>query len=113
MAMKVPEESRADVLKFQQFQQQLQMLNIQKQNIQSRFMELENAIKELDKLTKEEVYEIVGNVMIKRDKDLLKEKLVEKKETLSLRQNSIDKQLDKINKKVTELQKKIMKKVKK
>ena len=109
MVVKVPEESRADVLKLQQTQQQLQMLMIQKQNVQAKYLELENAIKELDKVTKEDVYEIVGNVMIKRDKDGLKNMLVDKKETISLRQNTIDKQIDKLTDMANKLQTKIMK----
>lgn len=108
MVIKIPESSRANVLKLQQTQQQLQMLMMQKQNVQSKYLELENAIKEVDKITKEDVYEIVGNVMIKRDRDYLKINLIEKKETISLRQNSIDKQIERLNKMANELQSKIM-----
>ena len=113
MAISVPEESRADVLKLQQTQQQLQMLMLQKQNLQSKFLELENAITEIDGITKEDVYEIVGNIMVKRDKDFLRNNLVEKKETLSLHQNSVDKQIDKLTDMANKLQEKIMSSMKK
>lgn len=112
MAIEVPKEAEGEVQKLQQYQQQLQLLAMQRQNVQAQMLEIEHSLEELKKVTKEEVYEIVGTIMIKRDKDLLKSALDDKKQTLDLRQNVIEKQLDKISKKTQEVQDKVMKMVK-
>ncbi len=112
MAIVVPKEAENEVLKLQQYQQQLQVLNMQKQNLQTQVVEIEHSIEEIKKVTKEEVYEIVGSIMIKRDKDILINSLIDKKSALDLREGVIEKQLDKITKKTTEIQEKVMKMVK-
>ncbi|VVB76138.1 Prefoldin subunit beta [Candidatus Tiddalikarchaeum anstoanum] len=112
MAIEVPKEAENDVLKMQQLQQQLQFLSMQKQTLQTQSLELEHSTEELKKVVKEDVFEIVGAVMIKRDKDLLINDLIEKKRTLDLRQNAVEKQIDKVTAKVNEIQEKVMKMVK-
>jgi prefoldin beta subunit len=109
MAIEVPKEAEGEVQKLQQYQQQLQLLSMQKQNLQAQILEIDHSLEELKKVTKEEVYEIVGTVMIKRDKNLLENSLNEKKQSLDLRQNVIEKQLDKISRKTQELQETVMK----
>ncbi|MBN1924033.1 MAG: prefoldin subunit [Nanoarchaeota archaeon] len=111
MAIEVPKEAENEVLKLQQYQQQLQILSMQKQNLQSQIVELDHSLTELKKVTKEDVYEIVGSVMIKRDKDLLVKDLNNKREDLDMREGVVEKQLDKVNKKATEIQDKVMKMV--
>ncbi len=111
MAIVVPKEAKEEVMKLQQYQEQLQMLNMEKQNISSNILNINHSIEELKKVTKEDVYEIVGTVMIKRDKDMLINSLVEKKESLELKDNVLSKQIDRLSSKVNELQKKIMKMV--
>ncbi len=111
MAIVVPKEAKEEVMKLQQYQEQLQMLNMEKQNISSNILNINHSIEELRKVTKESVYEIVGTVMIKRDKDMLINSLVEKKESLELKDNVLSKQIDRLSAKVNELQKKIMKMV--
>jgi len=112
MAIQVPKEAENEVMKLQQFQQQLQLLTMQKQNLQTQIIEIEHSIEELKKVTKEDVYEIVGTILIKRDSDLLKNSLLDRKEEIDLRQNVIEKQLDKVSKKAGEIQEKVMKMVK-
>ena len=112
MAVEVPKKAEDEVLKLQQYQQQLQMLSMQKQQLQSQVLEIEHSIKEIDNVTKEDVYEIVGTIMIKRDKHLLKNALMDKKKTIDLRQGVIEKQLDKISKKTSEIQAKVMEMIK-
>lgn len=112
MAIEVPKEAQGEVQKLQQYQQQMQLLNMQKQNLQSQILEIEHSIDEVKKVTKQDVYEIVGTIMIKRDRQLLENSLNEKKESLMLRQNVIEKQLDKMTKKTQEVQEKVMEMVK-
>ena len=100
------EEMKKDLEKLQQFQSQLQVLILQKQNIQLQLAEIENALNELEKSEDKEVYELVGNILIKKSKDDLLPKLKDAKETLNLRITTLDKQIDLIGKKVNTIQKK-------
>ena len=105
--MEVPEAIREDIMNFQQIQQQLQMLMLQKQNIQIQNLEIENALKELEKTDEKEVFEVVGNIMVKKAKKELTTSLKEKVELFTLRTTTLDKQLEELNKKAKDLQKKL------
>ncbi|MFA5333501.1 MAG: prefoldin subunit beta [Candidatus Nanoarchaeia archaeon] len=111
MAIDVPKEAEQEVMKLQQYQQQFQMLSMQKQNLQSQLIEMEHSLEELKKLGKQETYEIVGTIMIKKDKEELINSLAEKKQSVELRDSVISKQIDKISAKMTETQAKVMKMV--
>lgn len=91
--------------KFQQCQQQLQILLAQKQNMQMQLNEIENALSELSKGDKSEVYEMVGTIMIKKKFEDVKKSMEEKQETVKLRISFLDSQNEKLNAKVLELQK--------
>lgn len=105
--MELPENAREDIMNFQQIQQQLQMLMLQKQNIQIQTIEIENALKELEKAGDKEVFEVVGNIMVKKQKKELVTSLKEKQDLFGLRTTTLDKQLEELNKKARELQKKL------
>lgn len=110
--MDLSDGAREDVLKFQQIQQQLQVIMLQKQNAQTQDIELDNAIKELEKLKDSEAYEVVGNIMIKKPKDEIKKSLKEKQDLIKLRISTLQKQQDKLSKDASELQKKLSKQLK-
>jgi prefoldin beta subunit len=109
MVVELPREARDDVIKLQQVQQQLQLLMLQKQNIQLQAGEVENALKEIDKSPEKTMFEIVGTIMIKKERQDLLSSLSEKKEILELRLRTLDKQINNLTKKAQELQDKIMK----
>ena len=92
------------IIKFQQYQQQLQALSIQKQALQIQKAEIENALKELGKITNEKVYELIGNILVNKTPKELKESLSDKRERANLRLESINKQIERINAKLKELQ---------
>lgn len=106
--VELPNEARDDLIKFQQLQQQVQALMLQKQNVQIQLAEVENALKEVDKVVDTEIYEIIGSVMIKRQKATLMDSLREKKEVLNLRISTLEKQIDKLNEKLKELHQKVL-----
>lgn len=100
-------------MRFQQIQQQLHMLLLQKQNIQTQIAEIENALKELKKSKKgEKAYEVIGNIMVKKEKEELIKSLESKKEILNLRISTIEKQVEKLQKTATELQRELSKNIK-
>ncbi len=111
--VEIPEEVREDLMKLQQFQQQHQSLLLQKQNLELQLSEVESAMKEVDKSVENEMFEIVGNIMIKKDRVTILDSLKERKELLELRIKSIDKQIGNVVSKLNELQSKILEKMKK
>lgn len=92
------------IKKLQQIQQQLQVLMYQKQSVQVQQAEIENALKEVESGGSTELYEIIGTVMIKRDRDGLLKSLKEKNEILELRVSSLDKQINSLSNSAKNLQ---------
>ncbi|MCW1301131.1 MAG: prefoldin subunit beta [Candidatus Nanoarchaeia archaeon] len=111
--LEIPEELREDVVKLQQLQQQHQALLLQKQSLELELSEIEAAMKEVEKSIDSEIYEIVSNVMIKKDRDSVLSSLKERKEIINLRVSSLDKQITSIASKLNELQSRIAEKMKK
>lgn len=95
------EPSKQDISNQQELEQQIQELQIleqnfqalmmQKQAFQMEFNETSTALGEVEK-SKEDVFRVIGQVMVKADKKHLKSELSEKKDLLELRMKSIEKQ---------------------
>ena len=92
----------------QNIQQQLQVLLMQKQNISMQVNEIKTALDEVKKTTSDDLFEIVGTVMLKRKKTELETSLKEKQEFLDLRLSSIEKQITKLTERSKELQKELL-----
>ncbi len=89
--MNASKELREKLQEFQILEQNLQNVFLQKQAFQVELNETQEASKEVSD-SEDEVYKIVGNIMVKAKKqDLLKE-LEEKKEILNLRLKSLNNQ---------------------
>jgi prefoldin beta subunit len=112
--MEIPEEIKEDVVRLQGLQQKMQSILIQKQNLQMQKVEVENALKEVGKKkASEDVYEIVGAIMLRKDVKELVKSLNGRKDIFELRLKSFDKQLKNINDDLTGLQSKIASALKK
>jgi len=72
-------------------EQNLQNLLLQKQAFQIELTETQSALKEIEN-SKDEVFKIVGQLMIKTDKAKIKEELLNKEKILSLRTKTLEKQ---------------------
>lgn len=92
--------------------QSLQNLLLQKQAFQMEFSESEAALNEIDSAG-EEVFKIVGQLMIKTEKEKLKKELSEKKDVLNLRVKALEKQELSLTKKADDLREELMKSMKK
>lgn len=75
----------------QLLEQNLQNLLIQKQVFQMELAETESALKEIEK-SGEEVFKIIGQIMIKTGKSSVKDELLNKEKILNLRIKTIEKQ---------------------
>ncbi len=83
-----------DEKKFQEMQileQRLQNSMLQKQAFQMELAETSSALKEIEK-SGDEIFKIIGQLMIKTEKKKIHEELLEKQKILELRIKSFEKQ---------------------
>ena len=109
--MKISKETESKIIDLQTMEQNLQNLLMQKQAFQFESNETENAIDEVSK-SKDEVFKIVGSIMIKTDNEKILKELKHKSEHLSIRFKSIEKQESELTKRIEELRDEVMKKIK-
>jgi len=108
---KINQETQQKIQEIQILEQNMQGLLMQKQAFQLELNETENALSEI-KETKEDVFKLIGQIMIKTDKKKLEQELTKKKELLTLRLTSIEKQEKEFTEHLEELRKEIMKSIK-
>ena len=99
-------DTEKKISELQFLEQSLQGFLMQKQSIQMEINELNNAISELNK-TKDEVYRIIGNVMLKAEKEKLLKEMEEKKKIFDLRIKSMEKQEKILDEKAEKLRKEV------
>ena len=100
------------IQEMQILEQRLQNSLLQKQAFQIEFAETASALKEIERAG-DEIFKIVGQLMIKSEKGKIKEELLNKQKILELRIKSFEKQeaslssqLDKLREEVTKSMKK-------
>lgn len=98
------------IKELQLIEQNSQQYVMQKQQFQTQLVEIDSALQELDKT--DESYKIIGNIMVKTDKKVLKEDLTKKKEIFELRIKTLEKQEAKLKEKAKEIQKDVLKDMK-
>ncbi|MDO8467997.1 MAG: prefoldin subunit beta [Nanoarchaeota archaeon] len=84
----------------------LNQILMQKQAFDFELQETESALTELDS-SGDDVYKIIGQLMLKTSKSLVKEELENKKKILELRTKNLEKQENQINDKIDSLKKDI------
>ena len=105
--MKVNKNIQEKIQELQILEQNLQSILLQKQAFQMEFNETESALIEVGK-SHDEVYKIVGQVMVKAGKTDVEKELKEKKDILSLRLKSIEKQESSFKEKLDKLREEVM-----
>ena len=87
----ITKETQQKIQEIQILEQNMQNLLLQKQAFQLELNETGNALSEIE-FSNEDVFKLIGQIMIKSDKEKIKKELKQKKEILSLRLSSIEKQ---------------------
>lgn len=105
-------EQNKKIQEMQFLEQNLQNLLLQKQAFQIELAETQSALKEIENAG-DEVFKIIGQLMIKTDKSKMKEELSNKEKILSLRIKTIEKQETSLTEQVNILRAEIMKSIKK
>lgn len=96
------------IQELQILEQNLHNLLLQKQAFQMELSESNAALKEIEK-SGEDVYKVIGQLMIKRDKNKTKEELKSKEKMFDLRIKTIEKQETTITEKLEHLRDEVMK----
>ena len=108
---KLTQEIQRQIQELQSHEQILQNVLMQKQAFQVEFNETEIALTELEK-TEQDVFKIIGSIIIKSTKNDLKQELEKKKELISVRLKSLEEQEQKITDMAEKLRNEIMSKLK-
>ncbi len=95
------------IAEFQNYQQQLQTIVIQKESLKLQSLEVGKAIEELQKTTQKTAFKITGSIMISKPVEELKKDLEEVNESIGLKVKSLEKSEERINNKLKELQTKL------
>jgi len=96
------------IQELQILEQNLQNILFQKQTFQIELAETQSALDELEK-SDDDVYKIIGQLMLKTEKQKISQELEEKKKMLELRIKTMENQEKIITEKVEKLRKEIMK----
>ena len=99
-------EKERTIRNLQMLEQNLQQILMQKQAFQMELRETQSAMKELEK-SGEEVFKIIGQMMIKSDKKSMISELANKEKLMDLRIRNFEKQEIAVSKKIEEIQKEI------
>lgn len=108
---KINENIAKKIQELQLIEQTLQNIMMQKQTFQLELNETLSAIEELSN-AKDDVYKIVGQIMIKSKKDSLDKEMKDKKNLLELRVKNLDKQEDSLKDRLEKLREEVMKEIK-
>ena len=102
------EQTRKGLQEYQNLQQNLQFSAMQKQQLAIQSDEVEKAIAELDGAVEgTEIYRASGSVFVRKDRNSLKTELMEEKERIELRKNSLEKQEKKLSESFESLRKEL------
>lgn len=95
------------IAEFQNYQQELQNVVIQKESFRLQSMEAAKALEELQKTNQKTAYKIIGNIMVNKPVEEIKKDLEEAKESIELKIKSLEKNEERISNKLKELQSKL------
>ena len=108
---KLDKETQEKIQELQNYEHTLQNLLMQKQAFQLELSEIENALSEIAN-SKDDVFKIIGNIMVKSDKNKIDKELRKKKDLITIRLKSINSQEADLMKHSEELKNEVMKKIK-
>lgn len=102
-------ETEQKISQLQLLEANMQQFARQKQQFQAQLIEIESAMKELQKT--EKAFKIVGNIMIESSKEDLNKDLKSKQELLNMRIETMEKQEKTLKDKAEKLQKEVLGKI--
>lgn len=98
------------IIEYENLEKQLQIVVIQKNQLQLQLNEVNLAGEEIKKATGE-IYKSIGSVMVRSTREDAEKDLKERKDLIEIRLNTLLKQEDKLRTSITGLQKKLQEKM--
>jgi len=111
MPKKEEEDLNRSLIEYENMEKQLEVILIQKHQLQIQTNEIRHALEELKK-SSGDVYRSVGSVMIHTTKEAAESDLKERNELIDVRLNAINKQEEKLRTTVMDAQKKLQERMK-
>ncbi len=96
-----------EIVEYQKMEKQLEAIMAQRIQLEVQLKEIENALKELDKVSSDEIYRSLGNILIKTTKEEAKKDLEEKKVLFSSRVKTFKEQEEQYKANILRLTKKL------
>mgnify|MGYP001568270725 CR=1 FL=1 len=109
--MNIDKQTQEKIQELKNYEQIFQNILIQKQTFQFELIETENALNEISE-SKDDIFKLIGNIMIKADKKKTEEDLKKRKDLLLLRLRSLESQEKDLTDKTEELKKEVTRKLK-
>ncbi len=101
------EENNQKIQEIQMIEQNMQNVMMQKQSFQFELSETQAALSELE-TAGDEVFKIVGQLMVKSDKNKIKEELSNKEKLIELRVSSLEKQENSLGENLEKLRSEVL-----
>lgn len=109
MAKQISPEIQQKIQDFQEAQQQARIVLNQKYSVELQLKELQNALNEMEKTDKPEVYKALGQILLRSNREKIITELKESIEALNLRLKSLEKHEKKLAEKISESQETLQK----
>ena len=109
--MEISKSAQEKIRKIQIYEQKIQALTLQKQEIDTHVHEIESAIQAINETKEKESYKIIGNVMVLNDNSKILEELNLNKKKFEMRIRSIEKQENELKEMTETIQKQALKEI--
>ena len=106
------EKNSSDLEEMQTVEQRLNNMMLQKQSFQIEFSETQSALREIED-SEGDVFKIVGQMMVKTQREKLKNEMSNKEKIIDLKIKSIEKQENSLTERLENLRDKVLKSMKK
>lgn len=104
----LPPSVRQQLVRFQQLQQTLNAILVEKQRLELELVEVKSALEELQKVSDDAaIYKAVGPVLVQTSKQQIVEELTERKELTETRLKLLEKQEQRTREQLESLQKEL------
>jgi prefoldin beta subunit len=101
--MDVPKQVQDKLSQFQNIQNQIQMVSMQKQQLMMQTADLDNAKSEVEPLTQGKVYRLVGPILIETTKDAALKYVTDEHESADTKVKVLERQEKKLVDKMNEM----------
>lgn len=109
--MEIPKSAQEKIRKIQIYEQKIQALSMQKQELATHLNEVESAIQALNDSKGKESYKIIGNIMILNENSEILKELTLNKKKFEMRIKSLDKQENELKSVAESIQKEALKEI--